>query len=142
MFRFGNQKGFTLMELMVVVIIVMVLAGIAVPVYMHYIKEGKKTEAYAILDAYIAGAKVYFQRNETFTGGTDALWLVDDDVANAEYFTYEITEADDEGFEVVATANADWAEDATITYGHAGADGSTGDVGQAETDPMFVEAGF
>jgi len=142
MFRFGNQKGFTLMELMVVVIIVMVLAGIAVPVYMHYIKEGKKTEAYAILDAYIAGAKVYFQRNETFAGGTDALWLVDDDVANAVYFTYAISDQDGEGFTVTATATDDWAEDATITYEHSGADGSIGDVGQATNDPMFTEAGF
>jgi len=47
MFKLKNRKGFTLMELMVVVVIVMVLAGIGVPVYMNYIKEGKKSESYA-----------------------------------------------------------------------------------------------
>ena len=139
MSRFRNQKGFTLMELMVVVIIVMVLAGIAVPVYMHYVREGKKSEAYAVIDSSIAGAKVYFQRNETFAGGTSALWLCDDDFDNAEYFSYAISDADAAGFTVTATVEGDWGpEDATIVYTHSGADASEGDVGTGS----FSESGW
>ena len=82
------------------------------------------------------------QTRRWIAGGSDALWLVDDDVANAEYFTYAITSATAAGFTVRATANDDWAEDATITYVHSGADGSTGDVGQPANDPKFTEAGF
>ena len=78
-----NSKGFTLVELMVVVIIVLVLAGIAVPVYIHYIQEGKKSEAYATIDAIVSGGLVYFQKNSTFTGGTLTNFLAADDVGNA-----------------------------------------------------------
>ncbi len=86
-----NRKGFTLVELMVVVIIVLVLAGIAVPVYIHYIQEGKKSEAYAVIDSIVSGALVYFQKNNTYAGGTIANFLAADDVGNAQYFTYALS---------------------------------------------------
>jgi len=139
--RLRNQKGFTLLELMVVVIIVMVLAGIAVPVYMHYVREGKKSEAYAVMDAAIAGAKVYYQRHETYDFADDD-WvavLAEDDVDNAVYFTYSITaDAGGNGFEMTATELGTWAPDgAYIEYSHKGA--TDGNAGHAEYDPPFME---
>ena len=127
-----NRKGFTLVELMVVVIIVLVLAGIAVPVYIHYIQEGKKSEGYAVIDSIVSGALVYFQKNNTYDGGTITLWLALDDVSNAQYFTYEITgDGDDEGFEVTATAVAaeGLPDGATIVWLQTGADASAGSAG-------------
>lgn len=138
MHLFRSQKGFTLLELMVVVIIVMVLAGIAVPVYMHYVREGKKSEAYAVMDAAIAGAKVYFQRNETYDFADDD-WvavLAADDVGNAVYFTYALTSSGS-GFTITATEAGDWAPaNASITYTHGGA--SDGDAGSG----TFAEDGW
>jgi len=130
-----NHKGFTLLELMVVVIIVMVLAGIAVPVYMHYVREAKKSEAYAVIDAAVAGAKVYFQRNETFENGTFTLWLAQDDVDNAEYFTYAISDDDANGFTITATESGDWAPaGATITWTQEDASAQDGNAGTGEFD--------
>ncbi|MFH1689689.1 MAG: prepilin-type N-terminal cleavage/methylation domain-containing protein [Candidatus Eisenbacteria bacterium] len=135
-----NRKGFTLVELMVVVIIVLVLAGIAVPVYIHYIQEGKKSEAYAVIDSIVSGALVYFQKHNTYEDGTIALWLAADDVANARYFTYAISDEDGVGF--VATATAVAAEGlpdgATIVWTHEGADASAGSAGSGE----FTEDGW
>lgn len=128
-----NRKGFTLVELMVVVIIVLVLAGIAVPVYIHYIQEGKKSEAYATIDSIVSGALVYFQKHGTFTGGSVDEFLATDDVGNATYFDYAVTGADDNGFTAVATVDNtqdDWGPSgATITWTHTGADVNTGDAG-------------
>jgi prepilin-type N-terminal cleavage/methylation domain-containing protein len=136
---FRNQKGFTLVELMVVVIIVLVLAGIAVPVYMHYIQEGKKSEAYAVIDSTVSGALVYFQKNNTYAGGTFTNFLAQDDVTNATYFDYELEDQDADGFTVVATVNGTWGpEDATITWTHTGADAAAGDAGSGS----FSESGW
>jgi type IV pilus assembly protein PilA len=132
-----NRKGFTLVELMVVVIIVLVLAGIAVPVYIHYIQEGKKSEAYATVDAIVSGALVYFQKHGTFDDGEADLvdaYLAADDVGNARYFDYEVSDADGAGFTVTATVDnttyEDWGPDGgQIFWYHSGADVEEGDAG-------------
>ena len=134
-----NHKGFTLVELMVVVIIVLVLAGIAVPVYIHYIQEGKKSEAYATIDAIVSGGLVYFQKNSTFTGGTLANFLAADDVGNATYFTYALSNLSDAGFTATATVTGNWGPaGATVTWTHAGASAANGDAGTG----AFSESGW
>jgi len=137
-----NRKGFTLVELMVVVIIVLVLAGIAVPVYIHYIQEGKKSEGYATIDAIVSGGLVYFQKNGTYSGGTIDNFLARDDVDNATYFNYALGTLSDAGFVVTATVNNaidDWGPSgATITWTHVGADVNSGDAGTG----TFAEDGW
>jgi prepilin-type N-terminal cleavage/methylation domain-containing protein len=134
-----NRKGFTLIELMVVVIIVLVLAGIAVPVYMHYIQEGKKSEAYAVIDATVAGALTYFQRNNTFVGGTFANFLAADDVANAHYFTYALSGQAATGFVVTASVSGTWGPAAgRVIWTHAGANAANGNAGTG----AFTETGW
>ncbi len=58
-FRKGNRKGFTMIELMVVVVIVGVLAAIAIPIYGKYIKNAKLTEATARMGEIITACKSY-----------------------------------------------------------------------------------
>ena len=129
-----NRKGFTLVELMVVVIIVLVLAGIAVPVYIHYIQEGKKSEAFAVIDSVVSGALVHFQKRSTYAGMTIADCRATDDVANARYFTYALTPAPTAStFSVTATVSAvneTWGPvGATIVYNQIGASAALGSAG-------------
>ncbi len=133
-----NSKGFTLVELMVVVIIVLVLAGIAVPVYIHYIQEGKKSEAYAVIDSIVSGGLVYFQKNNTYTGGTLDNWLARDDEQNAVYFSYALSGLGDAGFTVTATAlaNQGLPTGETITWVHTLADADAGNAGSG----LFAES--
>lgn len=134
-----NRKGFTLIELMVVVIIVLVLSGIAVPVYMHYIQEGRKSEAYAVIDATVAGALTYFQRNNTFVGGTFTNFMSADDVGNATQFTYVLSLQSATGFIVTASVNGTWGPAAgRIIWTHANASAPAGNGGRG----AFTETGW
>jgi type II secretory pathway pseudopilin PulG len=54
------------MELMVVVMILVVLAGVAVPVYMHYSEEAKVKAAYASCDTIAKAAQAYQVENGQF----------------------------------------------------------------------------
>jgi len=55
------QHGFTLVELMIVVAIIGILAAVAIPGFMKYIKDSKVSEAKLNLKAISEGALTFFQ---------------------------------------------------------------------------------
>jgi type IV pilus assembly protein PilA len=60
--HFRASKGFTLIELMIVVAIIGILAAVAVPAFMKYMKRARTTEAPPNLTKLLVGAKGYFER--------------------------------------------------------------------------------
>jgi type IV pilus assembly protein PilE len=65
----GPEKGFSLIELMIVVAIVGILAAIAIPAYTDYIRRGKFTEAHSTLADLRIKMEQYFQDNRTYVSG-------------------------------------------------------------------------
>ena len=63
------QKGFTLIELMIVVAIIGILATIALPAYSNYVRSGKATEATSTLASARVQMEQHFQDNRTYVGG-------------------------------------------------------------------------
>jgi len=65
--RTNRKRGFTLVELMVVIVIVALMAGIAVPLYTNYIKDARRREAAGGLAAVATAQQTYYQRNGAYT---------------------------------------------------------------------------
>ena len=62
-----RAAGFTLMELMIVLVIVALLAAIAVPSYSSYVIRSKRTDATAALLKVAAAQEKFFLQNNTYT---------------------------------------------------------------------------
>ena len=60
------KKGFSLVELMVVVAIIGVLAAVAIPTYDHFIYEAKTSEAREKLSTLSHGAASYFHAEHSY----------------------------------------------------------------------------
>ena len=61
-----NRKGFTLIELMIVVAIIGILAAVAIPGFMRYIKDSKTSEAKENLKTIGDGALAFFEAEHCY----------------------------------------------------------------------------
>jgi type IV pilus assembly protein PilE len=93
------QRGFTLVELMIVTVIVAILASVAIPAYNSYVTRGKITEAISNLSSGRVRMEQWFLDNRSYVGGLGCVTVGSPVPANAnaivfadtKYFTYNCT---------------------------------------------------
>ena len=108
------KKGFTLVELVIVIIIVGILSIVAVPIYKNYTDRAKETEGKALLGSIQTAQKVYFAENNIFYGvgvtaaSSNTAELAVDARGNKYYRWYKITSngSADENAEYTAIVSA------------------------------------
>jgi type IV pilus assembly protein PilA len=66
------QKGFTLIELMIVVAIIAILAAIAVPAYQNYLVRAQVSEAVSLADAAQTGVAEFESNTGRFPGSNQS----------------------------------------------------------------------
>jgi prepilin-type N-terminal cleavage/methylation domain-containing protein len=119
--RFQNRKGFTLIELMIVVVIIGILASLAIPRFMQATVKTKQSEAkqmlkqiYTMQHSYRMGAvpQSYGDNGLSFGAGVAGLFpQIGVEIQASARYTYTIV-ANATSFTATATANLD--DDATV----------------------------
>jgi type IV pilus assembly protein PilA len=99
-----NKKGFTLIELMIVVAIIGILAAIAIPNFMSYQCKARQTEAKTALGTLRTLQETYYAQEDTYTDNLTNLGFTLK--GDQKYDDPVIASADADGFSASITGNA------------------------------------
>ena len=83
-----KNKGFTLIELMIVVAIIAILAAIAIPNFMKFVAKTKRSEAKSNLEAIYKAEVLWFGEYDTFSTSFSTIrWKPE---GNIYYYTFGV----------------------------------------------------
>ena len=85
-----NSKGFTLIEILIVLVILAVIIGLAVPIYQTTVKRAYRAVASQNLSGLRQSEIRYFAQNNTYVTDTTKLDYDPASVAGTAHFTYSV----------------------------------------------------
>ena len=125
----GKQRGFTILELMIVVAILSLLAAVTYPSYNQYVKRGYRSEGRAALMDTAAKLERFYSDNNRFATADDtfpALTGFSTSTESGKYTLSITTSGTYQTYTLTATPNFTDPECANLTYTQAGARGISG----------------
>lgn len=131
----GQQQGFTLIELMIVIAIIGILLAIAVPNYQQYVLRSRLVDAHTQLSDQRTKMEQFFQDNRTYLKNGGGATECGRAMTASSYFTYTCT-ATPSTFLLTAESNTKLgaAKAYTYTINHSGVRATTNFAGVAKTN--------
>jgi len=80
-----NKKGFTIIELMIVVAIIAILAAIAIPNFLSFVSKTRRAEVKSNLEAIFKAEISYFGENNVFSNSFNEIRWIPVGVARYTY---------------------------------------------------------
>jgi type IV pilus assembly protein PilE len=109
-----RQKGFTLIEVMIVVVIIAILATLAIPGYREYVMRSHRRAAQAAMMEIATQQQQYFVANRAYATAAQLGYALPPDVD--EYYNYSVTlsAGPPPSFTINFTADASQASDGNL----------------------------
>lgn len=121
--KVSANGGFTLIELMIVVVIISILAAIAYPAFQDYVRESKRADAHTTLLRIATLQEKHFSNNNVYANSTTTLgYGAHPAVSNDRYWAVSITGVGPTAFTLNASPNGGHTDGdcPTITLDSAG----------------------
>lgn len=108
------QKGFTLTEMLIVIVVIGILVLLAVPRYGKVVTKAKSTEAKIALEHLHSLEEAYYYEHDRYTSNPEELGFEQEKLVTEggkARYKIEIIQADETGFKARATAVVDFDKD-------------------------------
>jgi len=121
-----KNKGFTLIEVMIVVAIIGILAAIAYPSYDEYVKRGNRAEGQAFLNEVAARQERYFSQNNAYVTSVDDISKLGLSKSSSETGKYTLSIGTDNGYTLTANQQFNDTKCGNLTLNAQGVKGRSG----------------
>lgn len=123
------NRGFTLLEVMIVVVIIAILAAVAIPSYRDSVTKSRRADAQGALQGFAQAMERFYTQNGTYAGaaaaaadtGAPAIFAIKSPIDGAQTF-YQLTinAAGANSYTLLATPVGPQAGDGNLTLDQAG----------------------
>ena len=106
-----SQRGFTLIELMIVVGVIAILAMFAIPSYLEYVRKGKRSDGVRVISELQLGLERYRSECPTYVNSPlTCLGLVYPIASASSYYTVTISGQSTTGYTVTAVPKTSFSD--------------------------------
>ena len=128
--RYGSHGGFTLIELMIVIMIVSILVSIAYPSYLNQMRSSRRAEGQTLLLEAQSKQERFFTENNTYANNMTAMGYGNNNEPTENgWYNVSVYASSATTFTLSAAPQNDQAKDAecaTLTINHLGVKGESG----------------
>jgi prepilin-type N-terminal cleavage/methylation domain-containing protein len=116
--RRSRSRGFTLVEVLAVVIIVAILAAIAVPIYLSYVESARSNEAQTAIGAIWTACRVFHQTFQSWPSAIEDLKprYLSLDPAAEQNWTFSIIGDPPQQIKAISTASMPGGASKEVTF--------------------------